>query len=232
MLWVSPFVSPDSGVYRELAGKDFLVRDAEGVPVVRRWWNGQSALLDVTHPGAREWLRKCLDALTEEYGIDGFKFDGGDPDYFRDGDWTHTPVDGPGYCEAWASMGLGYAFNELRACWKLGGQPLIQRLRDKHHSWGRDGLSDIVPNGLAQGLAGYSFICPDMVGGGDIGSFTKPGFQVDQELFVRTLQCSALFPILQFSIAPPLRYPYSNPPSKFHTWNYSSLVCADQSKFR
>lgn len=202
MLWVSPFISPDSSIYRDLERREFLVRNAQSVPVVRKWWNGQSAMLDVTHPEAITWLDRHLGRLMTEFGIDGFKFDAGDPEYFRLGDVTHTPTSGVGYCEAWARVGLKYRFNEYRSCWKLAGQPLVQRLRDKFHAWGRGGLADIVPNGLAQGLAGYSFTCPDMVGGGDIESFTGRGFRLDQELFVRTLQASVLFPIVQFSLAP------------------------------
>src|SRR5579862_825356 len=60
MLWISPFVSPDCGTYRELKGKGYLVRDSQGCPVVRAWWNGHSALLDITHPGAQDWLKGQL----------------------------------------------------------------------------------------------------------------------------------------------------------------------------
>jgi alpha-glucosidase (family GH31 glycosyl hydrolase) len=202
MLWVSPFVSPDSGAYRHLARREYLIRDAESVPVIRRWWNGQSALLDITNPDALAWLTQQLGQLSAQFGIDGFKFDAGDPEFFHAGDVTHTPTSRAGYCQAWGEIGLKYRFNEYRACWKLAGQPLIQRLRDKVHAWGGGGLADLVPNGLAQGLAGYSFNCPDMVGGGDIDSFTGGDFRLDQELFVRTVQASALFPITQFSLAP------------------------------
>jgi hypothetical protein len=33
-----------------------------------------------------------------------------------------------GQCEAWARLGTEFSFNEMRACWKMGGQPLAQRL--------------------------------------------------------------------------------------------------------
>jgi alpha-glucosidase (family GH31 glycosyl hydrolase) len=203
MLWVSPFISPDSDTYRALARKKLLVRNADGSNAVREWWNGYSALLDVTHPDGSDWIHEQLGCLVLEFGVDGFKFDAGDPEFIRPNDITHSGVSPLGYCQAWAEIGLSYPrFNEYRACWKLAGQPLGQRLRDKRHVWGRDGLADIIPNGLAQGLAGYSFVCPDMVGGGELGSFIDPEFELDQELLVRTLQCSALFPIVQFSIAP------------------------------
>lgn len=38
-----------------------------------------------------------------------------------------------------------------------------------------------------------------MEGGGDINS---PDFRFDSELFIRFVQCSALFPVMQFSMAP------------------------------
>lgn len=41
-----------------------------------------------------------------------------------------------------------------------------------------------------------------MVGGGLDGDFNAPGFKLDSELFVRFAQASALFPMMQFSLAP------------------------------
>ncbi|MFF3500295.1 TIM-barrel domain-containing protein [Streptomyces sp. NPDC003247] len=73
MLWVVPFVSPDSAAFRELEGRGLLVRDRFGDTAVRRWWNGLSALLDLTNPDAIAWLTRHLDALRDETGVDGFK---------------------------------------------------------------------------------------------------------------------------------------------------------------
>ena len=110
--------------------------------------------------------------------------------------------DGPsGQCEAWARLGAEFRFNEMRACWKMGGQPLAQRLHDKPRSWANDGLNSLIPESIAQGLIGHSFNCPDMIGGGELDSF-RDGAPLDQELFVRFAQCSALFPMMQFSLAP------------------------------
>lgn len=54
---------------------------------------------------------------------------------------------------------------------------------------------------IAQGLIGHAFNCPDMIGGGELTSFEN-GEPLDAELFVRFAQCSALFPMMQFSLAP------------------------------
>jgi alpha-glucosidase (family GH31 glycosyl hydrolase) len=200
MLWLVPFVSPDGPVFRELAQRNLLLLDSEGQIAIRKWWNGLSAVLDVTNPESVSWLHERLDELVDRYGVAGFKMDAGDPDAFLATDKAFKSMQPSDYTEAWGRIGLQYPVCEYRACWKLGGASAIQRLRDKHHRWGRDGLRDLIPNSLAQGLIGHSFVCPDMVGGGDIG--TSYGTPIDQELFVRTTQCSVLFPMVQFSIAP------------------------------
>lgn len=200
MLWIVPFISPDGAIFRELEERRLLLRDASGETAVRRWWNGYSAVLDLTNPAARAWLTAGLDELMD-LGVAGFKFDGGDVRDFRVGDVSHgsaAPVD---HTEAWGRFGLQYPFNEFRAGWRLGGQPLAQRLHDKPASWDDRGLGSLIPEGVAQGLIGHAFTCADMVGGGELGSFA-PGAVVDQELFVRYAQCAALFPMLQFSMSP------------------------------
>ncbi len=166
------------------------------------WWNGQSAHLDLTHPEAVEWFHHELARLQTQYGIDGFKFDAGDAAHFvnRPASWLDAaPVD---LNEAWARIGLRYPYNEFRACWKMGGQALVQRLHDRSPLWDESGLASLIPNALALGLLGHPFVCPDMVGGGDYMYFHRPGFKVDEELFIRWTQTSALFPMMQFSSAP------------------------------
>ena len=71
-------------------------------------------------------------------------------------------------------------------------------MRDKGHKWGVGGLADVIPTALAQGLVGYAYTCPDMVGGGEE---TEMGV-IDQELFVRWAQAATFFPIMQYSLLP------------------------------
>ena len=46
--------------------------------MMRRWWNGYSASLDLTNPRAVTYFQERLAYLVEEYGVDGFKLDAGD----------------------------------------------------------------------------------------------------------------------------------------------------------
>lgn len=203
MLWVCNFISPDSLTFRQLQQKDLLVRDSIQKTALAEWWNGYSGMLDVTNKDAITWFKDRMDLLINEFGVDGFKLDSGDIDHFREGFACSAPCTANEYSEEWAKIGLEYAFNEYRACWKLGGQPIVQRLSDKMHSWAlENGLGSLVPNGLAQGLMGYAFSCPDMIGGGEYKNFLENSLNLDQVLIVRNAQCAAMFPMMQFSVAP------------------------------
>lgn len=217
MLWICPFVSADTTTYRELLRDGCLLRDAsdrrESIwvngPVINdaamiRWWNGASAVLDLSNPRAREWIRGRLRYLSDAYGVDGFKLDAGDSNFYvatapgREfvAFAPRTPEE---HATDWARVGLDFPYNEYRACWQMGGQALAQRLRDKAHTW--EALRELVPGMIASGLSGYAFTCPDMIGGGDFSSFEDPA-RFDPELVVRSAQVQALMPMMQFSVAP------------------------------
>jgi len=207
MLWVSPFVSPDQCfLYPELKKKKvFLLEkmkdgdtwETANEPIMVRWWAGVSAELDFTNPDAVTWFNNQLDGLVKDYGIDGFKFDAGDMQFYPSNAISRKLASPNLQCQRYSQIGLRYPLNEYRASWKMGGQPLSQRLLDKNHSW--EDLQKLMPDMIVEGLSGYTFCCPDMVGGGMLGSF---GSLLDQELIVRSSQCSALMPMMQFSVAP------------------------------
>ncbi len=202
MLWISPYISPDSNAFRVLRNTDILLRDKNGNPAIREWWNGFSAVLDISNPKAASWYRNKLSTLQETYGIDGFKFDGGDPSMYKSNDIT-AAVCAPLGCTAdYAKFAAGFRFNEIRAAWNMGSQPLVCRLHDKQHNWSVEtGIKAIIPNMLVQGLLGYYYGCPDMIGGGDFTSFTEETV-FDEELYIRWLEVSLLCPMIQFSVAP------------------------------
>jgi len=202
MLWICPYFSPDCETYRLLNKKGFFLQDKRGGTYMCKWWNGYSASLDLTNPEAVKYFQGRLAYLCGEYGVDGFKLDAGDADAYVDQTIKAAQSISPNeFSERWAKLGLPFKLNEYRACWKLAGQPLAQRLRDKGHNWAD--LHQLIPDALAQGLMGYAYICPDMIGGGEHSYFyDNPDKPLDQELIVRSAQCSALMPMMQFSVAP------------------------------
>jgi hypothetical protein len=200
MLWVVPFISSDSPIYRKLKENKMLIfADREKTkPAIIEWWNGVSGLVDISNPEGEKWFKDQLNNLVSTYGVDGFKLDAGDPESYV-GTYSYKDFSPNEQCEAWARIGLDYQLNELRACWKMAGQPLVQRLRDKSHTW--SDLQVLIPDMLGLGLIGHQFGCPDMIGGGEWTSFQDTSV-LEEELIVRSAQVSALMPMMQFSVAP------------------------------
>lgn len=209
MLWICPFVSADQFlIYKKLKDqKAFLLEKKSPVqtweqaeePAMIRWWNGVSAVLDFSNPKAVTWFESQLLQLVSEYKVDGFKFDAGDLQFYPKNTVSMANVDANTQAELYTQFGLKYPLNEYRACWKMGGQPLAQRLCDKAHSW--EDMQKLIPDMTLTGLFGYTFSCPDMIGGGDFVTFLNLS-AIDQELVVRSAQIHALMPMMQFSVAP------------------------------
>ena len=210
MLWVCPFISPDSEVFRHLAKEGMLLLDAgrtetvswtntQNKAAIIRWWNGASACLDLSNPKAQKWFKQRLNYLVGEFGVDGFKFDAGDAGFYSNGIISFNSGTPNQQTLYFAEVGLEYPLNEFRASWKMAGLPLVQRLRDKGHNW--EDLQKLIPDQMSQSVMGYAYTCPDMIGGGEYQSFLNAS-TIDQELVVRSAQVHALMPMMQFSVAP------------------------------
>lgn len=201
MLWVCPVITSAGESYKELKERGYLIKNASGEIAIREWWNGYSAVLDLTNPEAVKWYHEQLRKMMNEYGVDGFKFDAGDKYFYEDDDSICKPMYGRNMTAIFNDIGAQYALNEFRAAWKFGGQPIVARLHDKSHSWDRFGLNTLISHTITQGLSGYAYCCPDMVGGG-IYIYFRDGKPVDEELFVRWAQANALMGMIQMSISP------------------------------
>lgn len=225
MLWIVPNVCPDGEFFIKLYERNIsLYKDNPDAcifvgdknqpyrPALFAWWNGFSAMLDFSRESDREFLDSQLQHLMTEYGIDGFKFDGGSLSRYASSVTGEISSDlTPAQLNMeWNKFAQQYDYHEYKDTYCGAQYPTIQRLSDRHHSWGevdRDakqidlGLASIIPCSIAEGIIGHPFICPDMVGGGEWKCFL-PGMSVDSELFVRWAQLSALFPMMQYSKAP------------------------------
>ncbi|XZN23308.1 TIM-barrel domain-containing protein [Clostridium perfringens] len=52
ILWTCPFITPDTQEFRYLRDRDCLVKNKDGSVSIKKWWNGYSAVLDLTNPEA------------------------------------------------------------------------------------------------------------------------------------------------------------------------------------
>lgn len=207
MLWVVPYLSADCPLFRKLWFKpnDHLCRTFDDQPAIDHWWNGYSASFNLALEGDREILGGQLHALMRDYGIDGFKFDGGNIFSYR-----MKAINGPrdqrympeALNLAWNEFGYPFDFHEYKDTYNRMGKACIQRICDAHHHWIGNGIDKLIGSGLMQNLLGYPYNCPDMIGGGCISPTADNLLQYDSELFVRTAQLAAFFPVMQFSAAP------------------------------
>lgn len=204
MLWLVPCVSPDSYTFREARNNDVFYKNHNKTNVqIMEWWDGFSAVLDFTNPNALIWLKDKCDNLKNNYGIDGFKFDGADDCFYPSEGKFYKDVPRIHQQRIYSEFASDYSLNEMRACFNTQGKGLAQRLTDKAHSWDNKGLNMLIPNGLAMSILGYRYCCPDMIGGGLVGNFVDNNYKdVDQQLFVRYAQVATFFPMMQFSLAP------------------------------
>ncbi|MEM6391564.1 MAG: glycoside hydrolase family 31 protein [Planctomycetota bacterium] len=205
MLWVCPFVCSHGRQYLDLRDDGLLLRPAGSqIPAIRKWWNGQSALLDLTHPGCVDWFIGELKALQDAFGIDGFKIDAGNSENYHLDDQTHDPQALPtDQTYAFGELGRHFDFHEVKASFNNGGSGLAQRLRDVDHDWSPvNGVGSLIPRTSSQAMTGYAYTCPDMIGGGEYLQFTERMDSLDPELFVRYAQIAACMPMMQFSAAP------------------------------
>ena len=216
LLWVVPLVCPDGQFFirhcfENLPDCDkdasrLFVRTKEGEVALFKWWNGYSAALDMRKDCDREFLDKQLRHLMRDYGVDGFKFDGGTVDMYHAasvlGGTARDDEDAHAMNQAWNEFGRRYDYHEYKDTYHGGGKCGIQRLCDKDHRWIGNGIDTFVPASAITGLLGHPFICPDMIGGGEWIYNTMKDFKVDEELFVRMAEASALLPMMQFSWAP------------------------------
>lgn len=202
MLWVCPFITPDTTEFRYLRDHNMLISTPNGDSFIVKWWNGYSAVLDMSNPDTIQWLDQQLAALINEYGVDGFKFDAGDSPFYSDDMVTYGNTDQNTQSRLWAEYGSKYEYNEYRVTWKAAGLPLMQRLADKNHSWDEHGIQSLIPNTLVQGITGHPFVCTDMIGGGEYLNFHQNQHNLDEELFVRHAEIACLLPTMQFSAAP------------------------------
>jgi|TARA_B100000767_G_scaffold27205_1_gene23700 hypothetical protein len=166
-----------------------------------RWWGTQPVgVLDLTDNDAVDWYVARLKRFQAIVGIDGFKFDAGEPCFLPSGAVTSRPLQYPGeYTQLWVTnVASNFPVSEVRSAYSTTEYSGLIRMGDRDTVWGLDnGLQSLIPTLLTSAVLGYPFCLPDMVGGNAYW-----GQYPDTELMVRWAQVSAMMPAVQWSIPP------------------------------
>ncbi len=197
--WVIPFINADADCFDLARRNGYLQRDDDGSPRAVRWWQGNGFLLDVAKAEALSWFADNLRHLQAATGLDGFKFDAGEAIFAQKPGFSEKPGFWNDYTRRYVDfVAANFPLSEVRSGWGNQRAAILFRQWDKSCTWGTDnGLKSVITGALTLSLGGYPFILPDMVGGN-----AYFGQDADAELMIRWTQASALFPALQFSLAP------------------------------
>lgn len=202
-LWVIPFANLDSKAVLDETTRKFFVHNHTDKQLGEfDWWQPtRVAALDLTNTDACNWFVAGLERLQTKYGIDGFKFDAGEPSFLPQDASIARTMSAPGdYTRLWIErVASKFAVSEVRSGVQ-GIQELtpMSRLFDRFSTWTlENGLASVLTGTLTSGILGYPFVLPDMIGGNAYGD-DKP----DAELMVRWAQVNVALPALQFSVAP------------------------------
>ena len=166
-----------------------------------RWWGTQPVgALDLTNNTAIDWFVARLKRFQDNFGIDGFKFDAGEPCFLPKGAVTSRPLHYPGeYTQLWVKqVASQFPVSEVRSAYSTTEYSGLIRMGDRDTVWGLDnGLQSLIPALLTSSILGYPFCLPDMIGGNAYW-----GQYPDTELMVRWAQVSVMMPAVQWSIPP------------------------------
>ncbi|KAJ0175335.1 hypothetical protein K1T71_009476 [Dendrolimus kikuchii] len=202
-LWTHPFINKGCEPWYTIAKKNGFLVTSEYGSVETSWWNDNgttTAYIDFTNPRARQWYLSRLQMLRKAYGLDSFKFDGGESSWspqipILKGNVRDQPgVITAGYVRAVAQFG---PMVEVRTGYRTQDLPIFVRMTDKDTYWTfENGLPTLVTTLLQMNMNGYPLVLPDMIGG---NGYTEPP---SKELFIRWLQANVFMPSMQFSYAP------------------------------
>lgn len=201
-LWVTPFAVSGSPSTTHPESSSYYVSMPDGTTGYFDWWGtGKAAALDVTNPEACDWFVSRLAALQDQFGIDGFKFDAGEPCFLAPGSVLHSKLKTPNdYTRAWihnvaSKFPIAEVRSAVRGC--QSASPMF-RIFDRYSTWDlRNGLASVLTAVLTSGILGFPFCIPDYIGGNAYGEEVP-----NEELMIRWTQVSVAMPALQFSIPP------------------------------
>lgn len=210
LLYTSPFLADPSGkenhsrdLFAEASERGYLVEDRDGGPYMIRITDFSAAMVDLTNPEAREWMKEVIQEELIGTGASGWMADFGEglpyDAVLYSGESAASYHNR--YAEEWAALNReaireAGREEELTFFTRSGftrspGESTLFWLGDQLVSWDRhDGIKTVVIGLLSSGLSGYSLNHSDIGGYTAIdSSFLK--YHRSKELFLRWTELAA-----------------------------------------
>jgi alpha-glucosidase len=197
--YINPFLAVERELYREASRQGFCVKDGSGRDLMVTITDFPAAMIDLTNPAAREWIKRVIRENMLGIGLDGWMADYGEylpPGAILDSGESWEQVHNS-YPVLWARVNreaVAEAGREndvvffMRAGYH-GSTSLSPAFwaGDQLVSWSiNDGLATVIPAGISLGLQGGAHFHHDL------GGFTTVAWvRRSKELFLRWAELSA-----------------------------------------
>jgi alpha-glucosidase len=191
--YINPFLAVERELYREASRQGFCVKDGSGQDLMVTITDFPAAMIDLTNPGAREWIKGIIRENMMGIGLDGWMADYGEylpPRAVLASGESWERVHNT-YPVLWAQVNreaVAEAGREKEVLFFMrAGYHGSTRLSpafwagDQLVSWSRnDGLATVIPAGISLGLQGGAHFHSDL------GGFTTVAWvRRSKELFLR-----------------------------------------------
>jgi alpha-glucosidase len=218
LTYINPFLSTEEGhnsLYTEALAKGYLVRKADGTPFLNRNTTFSAALIDLSNPEARTWIKGVMKReMIEKAGASGWMNDFGEALPF-DGK-LHNGAD-PAvwhnrYAQEWARVareaieeagrGDDIVFFDRSGFTQSPGAATLFWLGDQIQNWSEyDGIKTAVVGMLSGGISGASLIHSDTGGYSafklDVAGREIPIIARTPELMMRWAELNAFTAVLR-----------------------------------
>lgn len=218
LTYINPFLSTEEGhnsLYTEALARDYLVQKADGTPFLNRNTTFSAALVDLSNPEARTWIKGVMKReMIEKAGTSGWMNDFGEALPF-DGklhDGADPAVWHNRYPQEWARVareaieeagrGEDIVFFDRSGFTQSPGAATLFWLGDQIQNWSEyDGIKSAVVGMLSGGVSGASLIHSD-TGGYSAFKFDIAGREIPiiartPELLMRWTELNAFTAVLR-----------------------------------
>lgn len=181
LVYINPFLSIEPGhddLYRDASARGYLVKSADGSPFLNRNTTFSAALVDLSNPAARAWIKEIMKtALIDNAGASGWMHDFGealpfDAVLYGGADpaaWHNR------YPQEWAQVareaieeagrGNDIVFFDRSGFTRSPGASTLFWLGDQIQNWNAfDGIKTAVAGMLSGGMSGASLVHSDTGG--------------------------------------------------------------------
>jgi alpha-glucosidase len=218
LTYINPFLSTEEGhnsLYAEASAKGYLVRKADGTPFLNKNTTFSAALVDLSNPEARTWIKSVMKGeMIEKAGASGWMNDFGEALPF-DGklhDGADPAVWHNRYAQEWARVareaieeagrGDDIVFFDRSGFTQSPGAATLFWLGDQIQNWSEyDGIKTAVVGMLSGGVSGGSLIHSDTGGYSafrlDVAGREIPIIARTPELHMRWTELNAFTAVLR-----------------------------------